>query len=180
MRSIPVCLQPDADSLTWVQKQPVSLYASLPTTHRSPLDSWRLIFLVSQFPFILQQLLKAFLLLHYQNIFLVATHRNKNPESHCLFIKPQESVKIIAKVQRFLQDRQQHPDPVGLSNAALTAPLVLQEFGQICVQHSCCNVPTEPRALPIDSAKPISGLACADVQNPQHHQRMLNWPKMYK
>lgn len=103
-RSIPACLQPNADSLTWLQKQPSSLYASLPTTYRSPLDSWRFIFLASQFPFILQLLLKAFLLLHYQNIFLIGTHRNKNPESHCLFIKPQETVKIIAKVQSFLQD----------------------------------------------------------------------------
>lgn len=176
IRSIPVCLQPNADSLTWVQQQPMSLYASLPTEYRSLLDSWRSVFLASQFPFILQPLFKAFLLLHYQNNFLIGTYRNKNPESHCLFIKTQETVKIIAKIQSFWQDKDQHIDPVGLSNAVLlTTTLVLQAFGQSCVQHSRCNDPTEPCALPIDTTKPISGLACADVQNPQHHQRMLNW-----
>lgn len=87
------------------------------------LDSWRFIFLASKFPFILQLILKAFLLLHHQNNFLVGTCRNKNPESHCLFIKPQETVKIIAKVQSFLQDRQQHTVLWGWAMQLFSEPL---------------------------------------------------------
>lgn len=112
-------------------------------------------FLASQFSFILQLLVKAFILHHHQNNFLIGTYRNKNPEHDHLFIKPHKTVKIIAKVQSSQQDRQQHTDPVGLSNAVLlTTTPVVQAFGQSCVQHSCCNVPTDPRALSTDTTKP--------------------------